>query len=430
MENEKPNGTTRYGSLLDQNPDSDRIAPESARAALDDPIFGSPVCGMFEEPQSSKTDACAFFCCGVYLWQRNQDILMRERRKSGEFADDEAPTTMSSIIQTRPLETWFLLLVVVSVVLWSFDANNLSSIVLFGCILSLAAIAWKRFFGFQKARQKLREELAVAEYYRRTGLHQDETQNENDPGLATFLEEHKREIFGGGHNILGCASSNVGIDANQDDENQGFCLASWRVLEKLCCGVLCGCSLQLCGMCAIAQESRHLGQAIPRETRPGLWQRDYITMQPWMEYYPSILRLRLSNQIHCLPHFKALSKLSRLILITSASVLLFVTFMFLLPIRFPKWQVLIVSIRIAIIVVCNQVLLLFSPRPNSHFLPFSLSLYYSFMAHFFSPLSFYCLFTGCGIAWISPSMRLSNISHVDSSYVPVAPLYTNGWFRN
>ena len=357
------NGTARYGSLLDQNTDSDNVPPESPRAAHDDPIFRSAVCDMFEEPQSSKTDACAFFCCGLYLWQRNQDILMRERRKSSDFASDEASDTITSIIQTRPLETIFFLLIVVSVVLWSFDASNLSSIVLFGCILSLAAIAWNKFFGFQKARQKLREELAVAEYYRRTGLNQDDAQSDNDPGLAAFLEEHRHEIFGGGHNVLGCASSTVGncfgrnmnienedSDANQDDENQGFCLASWRFLEKLCCGVLCGCSLQLFGMCAIAQESRHLGEAISRDTRPGLWQRDYITMQPWAEYYPSILRLRLSNQIHCLPHFKALSRLSRRILIASASVLLFVTVMFLLPIRFPKWQILIVSIKLQVII--------------------------------------------------------------------------------
>ena len=348
----------------------DGLDADSAAAAQDEPIFRSSLCGMFEEPQSSKTDACAVFCCGVYLWQRNQDILMRERRKDDDFADDEKdmwPTTISATIENRPLDALFLVLVVVTVVLWSFDPKNLFSTIGYFALELVVVIAVWKVFRFQQARRRFRRQLAIAECYRRQNI--DQPEDENDPNLAEFLERHKQEIYGdGGHDICGCASSNLGwfgsrygrdhtsdndVSNTDDDDNNGedegnnfhtgFFTRAWRSLDKLCCGMLCGCNLQLFGMCAIAQESRHLRDALPTSTRPGLWQRDYITMQPWKEYYPSILRLRLSNQIHCLPHFKALSRLSRRILIAGASVLLFVTFMFLLPIRFPKWQVLIVS---------------------------------------------------------------------------------------
>jgi len=338
----------------------------------DERIFRSSLCGgMFREPQSSKTDACAVFCCGVYLWQRNQDILMRERRKEEGFAnhddDNLLQSPIASTISKRPLDALFLLLAAVAIIIWSFDTNSLLSTIGFGAVCLLILLAIWKIFRFQQARKSFRRQLAIAEYCRRRNC--DIPEDEGDPGLALFLQEHRQGISeGGSHNLLGCASSNGGWFGNNyqssnqnhenddstieddDDDDDGdennnsprdFCLEFWRFLGKLCCGMLCGCHLQLFGMCAIAQESRHLREAIPTTTRPGLWQRDYITMQPWMEYYPSILRLRLSNQIHCIPHFKALSRLSRRLLITGASVFLFVTLMFLLPIRFPKWQVVV-----------------------------------------------------------------------------------------
>jgi hypothetical protein len=214
--------------------------------------------------------------------------------------------------------------------------------------------------------------LAISEYYRRNRDNENESDRERERDLAVFLEQHRQEIDGdGAHNICSCARSDSGwfgsrffrsnssreteatnIDEDvddDDDENNNhrindLCFNAWRFLRNLCCGMLCGCHLQLFGICAIAQESRHLQEALPTNARPGLWQRDYITMQPWTEYYPSILRLRFSNEIHCLPHFKALSRLSRHILIAAVAILLFVTLLFLLPIRFAKWQVLIVSL--------------------------------------------------------------------------------------
>ena len=129
-----------------------------------------------------------------------------------------------------------------------------------------------------------------------------------------------------------------------EESQVGFCLGAWRFLANLCCGLLCGCNLQLLGMCAIAQEQRYLKEVLPSSTeRPDLWQRDYITMQPWSEYYPAILRLRLSYQSNFCSHLKAMSTLSRRILTTAVTFVVFISLMVLLPVRFPRWQILIVS---------------------------------------------------------------------------------------
>ena len=380
--------------------DHDSAANESSKRR----IFRSSLCGMFEESQSSKTDACAVFCCGIYLWQRNRDILIRDRRKEDRFGDDDnddddqlssAPTSTStstpplttktiySTIAKRPLETSFLILVAVTVVVWAFDdptTNHLFSTIESATVwLLIVCVIWKGF-EFEQARKKLRQQLAISEYYRRRNRDTADTNDSEDEcvqDLAAFLEQHKKEIdVNAAHDICGFARSDRGWfgsrffqsnssretdevasnvdedDENDDDENNNsprnndLCSKAWTFLRNLCCGMLCGCHLQLFGICAIAQESRQLRDAFPTNARPGLWQRDYITMQPWTEYYPSILRLRLSNQIRCLPHFKALSKLSRQILLAAVAILMFVTLLFLLPIRFAKWQVLIVSFEI------------------------------------------------------------------------------------
>lgn len=427
---------TNMEGLNDNRDDGDRthgdgeegLDADSAAGPNDesDRIFRSSLCGMFQEPQSSKTDACAVFCCGVYLWQRNQDLLLRVYRKEDESAGDAqssssqplSSTTICSMISKRKLEISFILLVAVAIVIWSFDdpttSHLFSAIGFFACELLIIGALWK-FYQFQCARKRLRRQLAIAEYYRRQNV--DISAEENEPELAAFLEQHQQEISGdGAHDLCGCANSDFGwiggrrensqetevgnIDDDGENNHQNdFCFNAWRFLANLCCGMLCGCHLQLCGMCAIAQESRHLREVLPATTRPGLWQRDYITMQPWVEYYPSILRLRLSNQINCLPHFKALSRLSRQILVAAAAILLFVTLMFVFPIRFPKWQVLIVSKSVAIWAAEN------TPLFFRLYLIHQLTLHsprFSSMEHYYNPLSSYFSFTGCGTDWISP----------------------------
>jgi hypothetical protein len=387
----------------DDRPDDDDDAVTTLNSSS---IFGSNfLCGMFENSKNSKTDACAIFCCGIFLWQRNKDLLTRYQQQEQDgvhstfFSSLEgteqpsSPLSLSSVLLPtaikRSVEIGFVLLLVITGVVWSIDPQNKFTFILTcaGWVLVICSV-WK-VFEYQQKRKKFRKQLAIAEYRRRCRCRDKNKNNDKDDGdrsspspsssatdadaeLAVFLDQHRREIDGdGAHDIFGCARSNTGLcchryrsersvgrravdvdtsdDGNNDDDGEeesqvGFCLGAWRFLANLCCGLLCGCNLQLFGMCAIAQEQRYLKEVLPSSTaRPDLWQRDYITMQPWSEYYPAILRLRLSYQSNFFSHLKAMSTLSRRILITAVTFVVFISLMVLLPVRFPRWQILIVS---------------------------------------------------------------------------------------
>lgn len=104
----------------------------------------------------------------------------------------------------------------------------------------------------------------------------------------------------------------VGSDGYPDED---CCTRFWDCLSKMfwCCGCWCQC----CGACAISQEEREIN----RLTQPEQQEIDYITFQPYSDYFPSIQYLR-ENQIGSpLKHLQATSELSRKILMNVAGVL-------------------------------------------------------------------------------------------------------------
>ncbi|CAJ1958138.1 unnamed protein product [Cylindrotheca closterium] len=98
-------------------------------------------------------------------------------------------------------------------------------------------------------------------------------------------------------------------------------------LMSLCCGAVCKFWCQCLSICALAQEAREIRLLVP--TR---YQRlDYFTHQPFVEYAKEINELRRGwlgkdrKRNGVMPHFNALSKLSRYILIFFASAVVIMT---------------------------------------------------------------------------------------------------------
>lgn len=89
-------------------------------------------------------------------------------------------------------------------------------------------------------------------------------------------------------------------------------------------------------MCAVAQEHRHLVRVLPDS--PELWQRDYITMQSWSDYFPRILQLRNTKKRSFLAHLKALSLLSLRLVQAIGLFLVFAIVITLLPVNYQKLQ--------------------------------------------------------------------------------------------
>jgi hypothetical protein len=255
------------------------------------------------------------------------------------------------------MEICMLLLFCTILLVWALDPSDgivLSVLV----ILLVSGFLW-RLFEFQYTRTVFRQQLAIEEFRRR----EQETKHlmvgrdlpsvvvdpQSNPGLMQFLSKHKREIYYDGvHAICGCASAQknpLRDDGSGYTEGNGgdFCWGLWSLLANMCCGWLCNCYCQLCGICGIAQEHRYLTHVLPQRDHD-LWQRDYLTMQPWNEYYPAILRLRLSGQMRFLPHLQALSILSHRLVIGAVLFLTLATLIVALPVHFPRWQILVVSI--------------------------------------------------------------------------------------
>lgn len=128
----------------------------------------------------------------------------------------------------------------------------------------------------------------------------------------SFCYAHDNDFY---HEIDVWTSPSLEGEDNDDHPDEDCCTQFWNFLSKMfwCCGCWCQC----CGACAIAQEEREVN----RLTRYEQQEIDYITFQPYSEYFPSIQYLR-ENQIKSpLKHLQATSELSRKILTNVAGVL-------------------------------------------------------------------------------------------------------------
>jgi RsiW-degrading membrane proteinase PrsW (M82 family) len=113
-----------------------------------------------------------------------------------------------------------------------------------------------------------------------------------------------------------------------------LCTHIWKSLRCLCCGWLCGCWCQFCGMCAIAQEDRELQLMLDQKQL----QVDYITFQPYDDYYPAIQALRTAKDGSLIRHWRALSLLSYNLVKILVTCLVVLTIVAVLQLD-PKFQI-------------------------------------------------------------------------------------------
>ena len=124
------------------------------------------------------------------------------------------------------------------------------------------------------------------------------------------------------HTICGCYP--VDKLKGDDDEVDLDCMTKcFNKFSNLFCAVCCRMWVQCFSICALAQEARETRLLLPPKDQ----RVDYITHQPFAEYFKDIHFLRRSGGYGWKSHFAALSRLSRYILITfvSATILFIVT---------------------------------------------------------------------------------------------------------
>jgi len=288
--------------------------------------FHTSICDIFRDPHS-RTDCCAVACCGVLASDRNRYLLSGERPplwrrvllyfvipflfigaigyftvdvpvvEDGEDGGDGGDGELT--MKVPPLG-----------ILWSFYAY----------IGIISIWAW---WSKRQLRTQIMTKL-YEEWSRESG------QELNQQQLRAFLRRHNLDLSRAHYSCSCCYTHDNYFYSERDEWNsqsleggdnnecpdEDCCTKFWDFLSQMfwCCGCWCQC----CGACAIAQEEREVN----RLTRYEQQEIDYITFQPYSEYFPSIQYLR-ENQIKSpWEHLQATSELSRKILRNVAGVLI------------------------------------------------------------------------------------------------------------
>lgn len=132
-----------------------------------------------------------------------------------------------------------------------------------------------------------------------------------------------RSEMGCAHRMCGCYSSDLSTrSVDSEPRPRDVCGCLWRAFVELCCHRVCNCFLQFCGCCGLAQEAREIERLVPASKR----RFDYVTFEPYVEFYGPIVQLREGKNSGLWDHYGALSHLS-LMLIKSLGVILVVLFL-------------------------------------------------------------------------------------------------------
>jgi len=196
-----------------------------------------------------------------------------------------------------------------------------------GLVLALIAyVILLIIYGFVK-NQNTRREIMTKLYAERSRERGEEVEPRQ---LKRFLARHNLDTLRA-HSCCSCCYThddeiyfcdestgmvlNDGIEEENETE-QDFCTRLWDCLASTmwCCGCWCQCF----GCCAVAQEEREVNRLTGNEEQ----KIDYLTFQPYSEYYPSIQYLVEQEVRSPLKHLRAVSDLSSKLLKNVGAVLL------------------------------------------------------------------------------------------------------------
>jgi len=96
----------------------------------------------------------------------------------------------------------------------------------------------------------------------------------------------------------------------EDQHPRDACSVLWSWVACLCCKASCIKWCQCCGMCAVGQEDREIQRLMPKSALL----IDYVTFQPFADYYSKILAVRKAQDGSALSHLRSMSALSTIML--------------------------------------------------------------------------------------------------------------------
>jgi len=296
--------------------------------------FSTSISDMFTDPEQERIDCCAITCCGVLQTDRDRFLL--------QGVTPPSPWKRCSVHIVMPI----LIFMVAGMAAVNIQDPRINQLVSTGLILLLLLYFFIQCFKGRSKRTELRKDLLWLKYQilnsnRRSRqnfllLLDQERPDDEDEAPEYFLGQTQWDMSAS-HPccIVGWyaddhkqkqRSSLHGDDHILPPRVDNFCSRLWRACCSPSC---CGMHMQLCGVCAIAQEARELESVL----LPASYRRiDYISMQSVMAYYPAIYKARWDplyyqsqSSSRCCCCCPPLSRLSQRLL----QSLLFITVVFL-----------------------------------------------------------------------------------------------------
>ncbi|KAL7532943.1 hypothetical protein ACHAXR_004943 [Thalassiosira sp. AJA248-18] len=278
--------------------------------------FTSSICDIFRDPHR-RTDCCAVACCGVLSSDRTRYLLTGQR----------PPPLWLRVLAYLIIPVLFIAAMshfAVDVAIDEGDEEQTQKVPppgIFWAFILYIIIVFA--YGYVKNRST-RKEIMTKLFEERS---RDRGEEVDPLQLQLFLSRHNLDTtrahccwsfcYTHDHDFFD-QSGVVNRDGVEEDAvpEEDLCTRLWGCLSNTfwCCGCWCQC----CGCCALAQEEREVNRLTGNEEH----KIDYLTFQPYSEYYPSVQQLQENRSKNPLKHIRAISDLSSKLLKNVAAVLL------------------------------------------------------------------------------------------------------------
>jgi RsiW-degrading membrane proteinase PrsW (M82 family) len=279
--------------------------------------FTTSINAMFVDPDQERVDCCSMACCGSLQADRNRYIVTGVK----------PPSCMRRFILHIIFPFWIFS--VATYCALSINEHWLNELFSSGFIVLLFCYFVLQCFKGSFKRKLVRKELLWSKYeLLTTGTfrlrHYDEDSTVESIDEQRLMRQPPEYFMGqtmsdirNAHGLFGCYRNDFPEDCRSiESDDVHICRKFFKWFSNACCGVLCCRQLQMCGVCALAQEGRELEAVI----HPAYRRIDYITMQPMLDYYPAIYEQRCTGE-SSLSWWGRLSQFSQDLVRTSIVVL-------------------------------------------------------------------------------------------------------------
>lgn len=244
--------------------------------------FTTSIHDMFQSHETERIDCCAMTCCGMMQSDRDRYFLQG--------------ITPPSLIRRLWLHVIFpcFLFSIAGYGCMNIPDYRVNNLFTTGTILLMLYYFILQCLKGRAKRIEIRKDLLWTKAQlldrRRQNLSvilEQERPDDHGEDQEYYLGQKRGDFFAAHPCMCSCYSEDRLVQRDEDEDPAGasLCTSIWEWFCPPCCGM----HLQCCGVCALAQEGREVETALlPRS----YLRVDYITMQPYADFYPAIYQAR------------------------------------------------------------------------------------------------------------------------------------------